>query len=307
MPRVRILPDNKELEIASGETVLAASLRAGIPHTHACGGSARCSTCRVLVVEGVQACAPMNDKEKAMADRLKFTPDVRLACQMTLTGNVEVRRLSLDEEDEQLLSRSAADPTSVGSEKRIAILFSDIRGFTPFSEVLPPYDVIHVLNRYFDVMGKVIHKNSGCVDNYMGDGLMALFGVDNPQDASLHAVKAGVGMLEAMEEFKPYLQQLYGRTFEVGIGIHIGDAVVGTIGTLGAKRTTAIGDAVNLASRIESANKKIGTRLLISTDVYNETKAHINTKGPIRLVLPGKSGEYSLHEVLGLKAIPTAV
>lgn len=302
MPKIHYLPDNKDVESDAGETILRASLRSGIPHTCACGGNARCSTCRVLVIEGIEACAPRNEKEQAMAGRLHFTPEIRLACQTTLNGAVRIRRLALDAEDVELIKHEADAPRmAIGVEKRIAILFSDIRGFTPFSEALPPYDVVHVLNRYFDVMGKVVHRNGGCIDNYMGDGLMALFGVENPADAPLRAVTAGVEMLKAMDEFKPYLQTLYGSAFDIGVGIHVGDAVVGDIGAAGKKRTTAIGDAVNFASRIESANKKAQTRLLVSAEVFAEVKDCVESRAPIPLAIPGKQGLYNLYEVLSLK------
>jgi len=303
MTRIHYLPDNKDVDSNAGETILQTSQRCGITHTHACGGHARCSTCRVLVVEGLESCAPRNEKEQAMAERLHFTPEIRLACQTTLSGAVKIRRLAIDAEDVELIKHETAAPAaSIGVEKRIGILFSDIRGFTPFSEALPPYDVVHILNRYFDVMGKVVQRNGGCIDNYMGDGLMALFGVDRPENAALNAVTAGLEMLKAMDDFKPYLQTLYGKAFDIGVGVHVGEAVVGDIGASNKKRTTAIGDAVNFASRIESANKKAQTRLLISADTFAEVKDRVEARAPIPLTVAGKTGIYNLHEVLSLKS-----
>lgn len=141
---------------------------------------------------------------------------------------------------------------------------------------------------------------AGCIDNYAGDGLMALFGMNDPAEAPLQAVRAGLGMLEAVERLKPYLENVYSKSFQIGIGIHYGEAVVGEIGAENLKRVTAIGDAVNLASRIESANKQAGTRLLISEETYNEVKGRVSIGRTIRVALPGKSGEYALYEVIGL-------
>lgn len=302
MPNISYVIAKKEVEAGQDETVLNVSLRSGIAHAHACGGNARCSTCRVFIVEGVNHCAPRNAKEQALAERLHFSPDIRLACQTTITADVKVRRLVLDEEDLELtnqLSRGAV-LSAVGEEKMLAILFSDIRGFTPFSEALPPYDVVHVLNRYFHQMGREIARFGGCIDNYAGDGLMALFGMDDPTEAPLQAVKAGLGMLEAMNRFRPYLETIYSRSFQIGIGIHYGEAVVGEIGAENLKRVTAIGDAVNLASRIEAANKQAGTNLLISEETYGDVKDHVKVGRTIQVALPGKSGEYTLFEVVGL-------
>jgi len=160
--------------------------------------------------------------------------------------------------------------------------------------------VVHVLNRYFHQMGQVITRFGGCIDNYAGDGMMALFGLNDPAEAPLQAVRAGLGMLEAVERLRPYLENIYSKSFQIGIGIHYGEAVVGEIGAENLKRVTAIGDAVNLASRIEAANNQAGTRLLISEETYNEVKVLVNIGRTIRVALPGKSGEYTLYEVAAL-------
>jgi len=303
MPRLKLLPEDCTLEVGENESVLSAARRAGLAFTSACGGQARCSTCRVHVESGLENCGPRTDKEIAMADRLAFTPDLRLGCQLHLKGDATLRRLALDQRDVEVMQSAAGTGslTLVGQEKRIAIFFSDIRGFTNFSERLPPFDVIHVLNRYFNEMGQIVEKNEGCVDNYLGDGLMAIFGVPKPCDAPIRAVTAGLQMLEALEDFKAYMQRLYGLSFDIGIGIHWGDAVVGSLGTAKTRRTTAIGDAVNFAARIESANKDAGTRLLVSEQTFEAIKDRVVPGRIVALPLKGKSGVHSLYEITGLK------
>jgi adenylate cyclase len=256
-----------------------------------------------LILEGLEHCEPRNEKEQLLADRLHFTSEIRLACQTTINNDVTLRRLVLDDQDLQLTDQRSAEPApaSAGEEKELAVLFADIRGFTPFAEALPPYDVVHVLNRYFHAMGKVINRNGGHIDNYMGDGLMALFGMEGSTEAALQAVKSGLEMHAAMELLKPYLQTIYARSFQIGVGIHYGDVVVGAIGAQSLKRVTAIGDAVNLASRIEAANKQAGTGLLISEETYREVHERIHLGKTIRVTIPGKTGEYSLYQVLGLR------
>src|SRR5205823_2021560 len=152
---------------------------AGIPHAHACGGQARCSTCRVQVVDGLDGCAPRTEKERALAIRLRFAPEVRLACQTTVSADVRIRRLVLDQTDVELVDQSEAHGASepIGEERSLAIMFADIRGFTPFAEPLLAYDVVHALNRYYDEVGRVIAEHHGQIDNYMGDGLLAVFGM----------------------------------------------------------------------------------------------------------------------------------
>lgn len=302
MTQLRYLPDHKEIESDSTETILQASIRSQIPHAHACGGNARCSTCRVWIEEGLENCEPRNEKELVIAERMHFNPAIRLACQTKPIGNIVLRRLVVDSEDEELVIKHNSDRLfSMGEEKTIATLFADIRGFTSFSEKLPAYDVVHVLNRYFQQMGRAINRNGGDINNYIGDGLMALFGLDNPNDAAINAVRAALDMLEAVERLKPYLENVYTKSFEIGIGIHHGEAVIGAIGYDGAKRFTAIGDSVNFASRIESANKQAGTNLLISEETYKQVSDLVQTGKTVQVTLAGKSGEYRLYEVIRLK------
>jgi adenylate cyclase len=294
--------DNRDVDIAEDQTILKASLDAGIPHIHVCGGHARCSTCRVLVLEGVENCLPRNADEQRMADRLRFDNTLRLACQTRVIGNVKLRRLVLDHDDEMLTSQfeETAVSSAVGEEKEVAILFCDIRGFTSFSEILYPYDVIHVLNRYFTRMEQVVAQHGGEVDNYLGDGLMVRFDDTCGAHPALCAVRAGLDMLAALEDINPYVQNLHNRPIQIGIGIHYGTVVVGTLGTA-FRRITAIGDNVNLASRIESANKEIGTRFLISSETYELVKDHIEARPHYKLTIKGKSGTFCVYEVLKLK------
>jgi adenylate cyclase len=302
MPNLFYILEKRSIAADPAETILDASLRAGIPHAHACGGTARCSTCRVAIVEGLEHCIARNNLEQRLAERLHFTPDIRLACQTTIDNDVKLRRLVLDDKDILLTDQRTAGPApaSSGEEKRLAVLFSDIRGFTAFAEALPPFDVVHLLNRYFNDMGLVINRNGGKIDNYMGDGLMALFGMEDESDAALQAVKAGLEMLAAIEHLKPYMEAIHGSSFEIGVGINYGEVVVGAIGAQSLKRVTAIGDAVNLASRIEEANKQAGTRLLISQEAYNEVSDHVEVGKIINATLPGKKGEYILYEITAL-------
>jgi adenylate cyclase len=300
MPTVSYVIDNRKAAIeAHTETILRASLRAGVPHAHACGGNARCSTCRVQVVDGLDACAPRTEKERELAERLRFAAEVRLACQTTVSGDVRVRRLVLDHTDVELIVPSdppeAVDP--IGEERSLAIMFADIRGFTPFAEPLLPYDVVHALNRYYDEVGRVIAAHDGHIDNYMGDGLLAVFGMERPAHSARRAVAAARGMIAAVERLKPYFEAVYGRSFDIGIGIHYGEVIVGAVGAAGRRRVTIVGDAVNAAARIEAATKTLGVRVLISSATLNELDEPDAAWSMHRVVLPGKSGEFELYEM----------
>ena len=125
-----------------------------------------------------------------------------------------------------------------------------------------------IINRYFDI-GDVIFKNGGQINNYIGDAVFAVFGLDNRGDHVFRSVQAAIEMLKAMDDFKPYLEKAHGKVFDIGIGIHHGEVIVGTVGSGKDQRINIIGDTVNTASRIEAANKDADTRLLISRIVMN--------------------------------------
>ena len=251
----------------------------------------------------------MTDEERGIALPLRFHPALRLACQTIAEGPMTVRRLVLDDQDAKLVDqrqRTASQGISAaGEERELAILFADIRGFTTFSESLPPYDVVHILNKYFHAVGLPVEQHGGYIDNYMGDGLMALFGLQDERNDSpvLRAIQSALGMLAAVDQLKPYLRAVFDQSFDIGIGIHYGCAVVGSVGAIGRERVTAIGDAVNLASRIESANKLFGTHLLLSAQAYSQVdrKALVGTIH--ETALPGKSGVHKLYEIVGLRSV----
>jgi len=167
------------------------------------------------------------------------------------------------------------------------------------SEKLPAYDVMHLLNRYVNRAETTVEANGGYIDNYMGDGLMALFGVSEPEGAARQALRAGLALLEAAEEMKRYVGSVYGLDFGVRIGVHFGAAVIGSLGT-SRRRETVIGDAVNVASRIEVANKEAGTLFLASDAAVKEAGEGVRLGRKLRIRLRGQSGEHLLHEVLGV-------
>ncbi|MEI6231652.1 MAG: peroxidase family protein [Planctomycetota bacterium] len=282
-------------------TLLQISQKHGIPHMHVCGGMARCSTCRVMVLEHPENLSPRNTAEKNLATRLGFEDNIRLACQCQVTGPVTVRRLTLDDQDAGLCM--SGDQRTTGREAKIAVLFSDIRGFTTFSETSLPYDTIHILNRYFYQMGEAVLHNEGYIDKYMGDGLMALFGLncDNAETNCRNAVNAGLQMLTELEGFNDYMKRNFGREFKIGIGIHFGELIIGEMGHPSRRSITVIGDTVNMASRIESATKEAGAPILISDAVRDSLRGRVDIGRSFTQVLKGKSGSYSLHEVLNLR------
>ena len=300
MSSIDFLPDNKKFDAHEGETILQTASRNGIPHVNACGGEGKCTTCRLLILEGIENCSPETEKEISLKEKAHTTEEFRLACQTTISGDITVRRLVLNKEDIESVSERSVSGR-LGETKKIAILFSDIRGFTPFSEKLTPYDVVFILNRYFNRMVNAVETNNGVVDNYIGDGMVAIFGLHDEESPAQYAVKASLQMCDEMDDMKPYLKTMYGQDFEIGVGIHWGEAVVGDIGAGKSKRLTAIGDAMNFASRVESANKQFQSRVLISEETHDKIKDSLVIKDFMRTNLPGIEGRVTLYEIEDIK------
>ena len=301
MPRITCLPDKIQFSIGEGESILEASLRADVSHAHACGGRARCSTCRVWILEGLEHCSERSEAERALTTPLRFGPEVRLACQTKVSGDLKLRRLVLDETDLEITSQLAKPRLGrCGEVRTIAVLFCDIRDFTNLSQHLSPYDLMFMLNRYFFHMADVIERNGGHVEKFIGDAIMAIFGMDDTPDVPLHAIKAATDMLGAADRMRPYMKAMYDRDFEIGIGLHYGEAVIGTVSGGREEKLAAIGETVNVASRIESANKEAGTRLLISEALYQQVEHQVEVSDFVRVRLRGTNERMSLYEVIRL-------
>jgi adenylate cyclase len=152
-----------------------------------------------------------------------------------------------------------------GESRQITILFSDIRGFTTLSEKSTPQEIVSILNRYFSQQVDVIFRHGGSLDKFIGDAIMAFWGapLDDP-DHARHAVAAALDMADVLERFRQTLGEGHAG-FDIGIGIHSGPAVVGLIGSDQRREYTAIGDTVNLGSRIEGLTKGV-SRILVSRD-----------------------------------------
>lgn len=199
------------------------------------------------------------------------------------------------------LLKEGTDALELGGKlTRIAVLFVDVRGFTPMSELLKPTEVVEILNQYLTLISRCILKNSGTLDKFVGDAAMAFWGAPLPQeDYVMKAVQAAVDMAKGSESLSRALMEQYGRTVSFGIGVHVGDAVVGNVGSPERMDYTAIGDTVNTAARLE-ANAPAGT-IYISRAVADALEGRIRTTslgGSVKL-----KGKKEGFEVLRMEEI----
>jgi len=294
-----------------GMTLLEISRANGIPHASICGGRARCSTCRVRILAGAEDLVPADDHERKVLQMVGIEDDnVRLACQIRPTSGLSV--VALVPIHRQRARGGIGDKYDHGVERKVTLMFIDIRGFTRFSEKQLPYDVVFVLNQYMARMSDAIAEAGGYVDKYMGDGIMAIFGMEvSAEKGARQAIEAAAAVSEAVDGLNTRLRSSVTEPLKIGIGIHSGEAILGRVGASSShsagERITALGDTVNTASRLESLSKDLGAELVISEQALEAAGADLSTLSlkelPIRgrqtalRVLPvGNAGELSIPQ-----------
>jgi len=259
-------PGDRIVRNAKGSSILEVSRLNDIPHASVCGGRGRCSTCRVRVIGGEDGLSSASAEELRVLERVGAPPHVRLACQAIPSGDISI--VPLLPPNASVRDTGRRSPDLAGQERDITILFADLRSFTQFSEKKLPYDVVFVLNRYFAHMGEAVEAAGGHLDKFIGDGVMALFGTKtDSQTGARQAMKAANEMSKKLAELNEQLKDELDEPLRIGIGIHLGPAIIGEMGYGTATGLTAIGDSVNTASRLESMTKEFGAQLIISEDV----------------------------------------
>ena len=259
-------PGGREILVPGGFTILEASRAAGIAHASVCGGRGRCSTCRVRVIRGEEHLPAATTDELRVLGRVGAPAHVRLACQVRPRRDLAVVPLvPAGAGPAEALPSGHRD----GEELTIAVLFADLRGFTRLAERKLPYDVVFILNRYFEAVGGAITDAGGIVNQFTGDGVMALFGVDGggPEEGSRQAVRAAAAMVARVQELSRALADDLDSALRLGIGIHTGPTVVGQMGYASTTYLTAVGDTVHVAARLEALTKDYACELVLSEEV----------------------------------------
>jgi adenylate cyclase len=189
-----------------------------------------------------------------------------------------------------------------GENRRITIFFSDVAGFSTISEKLSPPELVALLNEYLSEMTDIIISHGGTIDKYEGDAIMAFYGAPQPYvDHELRACKAAIDMKKKLREMQEKWREIGQHELFVRMGMNTGLAVVGNMGSKMRMDYTAMGDSVNLASRLEGANKHYGTTAMISENTYNNAKDHIEVRKLDKIRVIGKTEPIIVYELLGMK------
>jgi adenylate cyclase len=291
------------VEIVPGLSVLEASRLAGIPHASVCGGRGRCSTCRVRVEGDPASLSLPAVEELRVLERVGAAPDIRLACQLRPRGDLRITPLL--PATAQARDGFARASYLQGSEREIAILFADLRAFTRLAERKLPYDLVFLLNRYFAEMGHAIEEAGGHIDKFIGDGIMALFGLDRGVEAGCReALMAARAMSERLLQLNKALIHDLPEPLRIGIGIHMGPAIVGEMGYGRAVSLTAIGDAVNTASRVEGLAREYRCELVVSETVLSRADVDLGDAPAHEIEIRGRVERLTVRIVATARDLP---
>ncbi len=273
----------RSVQVPRGYSVLEASRAHGIPHLSRCGGRARCSTCRVRVEGPPGHLPPPQRDERLTLQRVGAPPGVRLACQLRPAGDLRVTPL-FHPGGASALAAAAAE------EREVAVLFVDLRRWSGLSERQWPFDLAWVLDQYFERVGSAVRDAGGLPNQFIGDSVMALFGLDTDlPTACRQALRAAALIEERMEAWATPFQAQFGHALDFGMGLHAGRVAVGRVGFEETTTFTAVGEVVNTASRLQEHSKVAGARLVLSRDAARLAGVLDRLDSPVEIPVRGRS------------------
>ena len=281
--------DGTNINVSRGSSLLEASHKAGRYHESVCGGRGRCTTCRVRVTSRLEELPRPNKIEQSVINRLNFDQSLRLACQLRPETDIEINPLiKLVNHDKQNLRFSNQENLS-GIEKETVIMFCDLRGFTRLSDGKMPFDVVFILNKYFKLVTDAVEENKGRIDKFIGDGVMAIFDKDTTISKNCKNALKGAAMITTyLNDLNDELSTEDIEPLRLGIGIHSGNAIIGKMGYGEASTDTAIGDTVNVASRLEQLTKDYSCQLMFSSTVAEKAEIDKTKLNSVKTKIRGK-------------------
>ena len=259
--------NGRTVRVPKGLTVLEASLRYNVPHASVCGGRARCSTCRIRVIGDLSSLPAPSTREAFVLNRVGAAdPSVRLACQLRPETDLSFFQLFMP----QPVSAKghASQPQRIGQERYLVSMFVDMRGSTRLAEKQLPFDTVFIVNRFLGAVSQAVIECGGQPNQFVGDGQLALFGLSSgPQTACRQALRAAAMIAANVDELNRLLSHDLHEPIRFGIGIHGGEVIIGDIGYRDHMVFTALGDAVNVASRLQDMTKTFGCEAIVSEEV----------------------------------------
>jgi adenylate cyclase len=282
-------PNGVKVRVPRGLSVLEASLRNNIPHASVCGGKARCSTCRIRVVGDVTALPKPSRREAFVLHRVGASADsaVRLACQLRPTTDIAFFLVFPPQVNAAFARRSTA--LRLGEEHYIVSMFIDMRRSTGMAENRFPFDTMFIINRFLAAVSSAIEDAGGQPNQFTGDGILALFGLDKPPAVACRQAIDAIGKIAAnVEQLNRDLAGDLREPIRYGIGVNGGGVIVGDIGYRDRVVFTALGDAVNVAARLQDLTKELACEVVVSEDVFRMARLAADALPKRELAIRGR-------------------
>ncbi len=260
--------NGRTVRVPKGLSVLEASLRNNVPHASVCGGRARCSTCRIRIIGDYTSLPEPSKREAFVLDRVGAgsDPAIRLACQLRPEADLSFFQIFLPQITAASLRTSS--PSRIGEERYLVSMFVDMRGSTKLAEKRLPFDTVFIVNRFLGAVSQAVIECGGQPNQFVGDGQLALFGLaTGPQTACRQALKAAAMIAANVDELNLFLKHDLREPIQFGIGIHAGEVIIGDIGYRDHMVFTALGDAVNVAARLQDMTKSFACEAVVSEEV----------------------------------------
>ncbi|MBI3699949.1 MAG: adenylate/guanylate cyclase domain-containing protein [Afipia sp.] len=258
----------RKVRVPRGLSLLETSLRFNIPHASVCGGRARCSTCRVRVVSDNATLPLPSGREAFVLARVGASGNssIRLACQLKPHADVAVIPvLPADIGADFVRNRNRVN---IGEERYVVSMFVDMRGSTKLAELRLPFDTVFLINRFLEAASQAVVDAGGQPNQFVGDGLLALFGLDTDREtACRQAIRASALVASNVDRMNREFASELPEPIKFGIGIHAGEVIIGDIGFRDHAVFTAVGDAVNVAARLQDMTKALNCVVVVSEEV----------------------------------------
>jgi adenylate cyclase len=299
--------NGRTVRVPKGLSVLEASLRNNVPHASVCGGRARCSTCRIRIIGDCSALPEPSQREAFVLGRVGTSdPSIRLACQLRPATDLSFFQLFLPHT--MSADGHASNPTRIGQERYLVNMFVDMRGSTKLAEKRLPFDTVFIVNRFLGAVSQAVLASGGMPNQFVGDGMLALFGLSSTrQEACRQALRAAAMIAANVDELNKFLEHDLREPIRFGIGINGGEVIVGDIGYRDHMVFTALGDAVNVAARLQDMTKSLSCELVVSDEVRAAAGLSADALPQHEVEIRGRNEPMIVRTVADARMLPALV
>jgi adenylate cyclase len=299
--------NGRTVRVPKGLSVLEASLRNNVPHASVCGGRARCSTCRIRIIGDCSALPEPSQREAFVLGRVGTSdPSIRLACQLRPATDLSFFQLFLPHT--MSADGHASNPTRIGQERYLVNMFVDMRGSTKLAEKRLPFDTVFIVNRFLGAVSQAVLASGGMPNQFVGDGMLALFGLSTTrQEACRQALRAAAMIAANVDELNKFLEHDLREPIRFGIGINGGEVIVGDIGYRDHMVFTALGDAVNVAARLQDMTKSLACEVVVSDEVRAAAGLSADALPQHEVEIRGRNEPMIVRTVADARMLPALV